>query len=136
GIVSLGGVIDVSFGELLDLLLLDSLTDGILLHVEDVGDARGFVSALRAAARTKPVVVLKAGRSLDAADGIPPDAVFDAALMRSGTVRVQTYTQLFAAARILARGKIPQGDRLAIVANGRGPAVLAADAAWDRGLRL
>ena len=135
-VVSLGGAIDVAFGELLDLMLVDPSTDGILLYVEDVRDARGFLSALRAAARTKPVVVLKSGRSLDAAIGITPDAVFDAALRRAGTVRVLTYTQLFAAARILARGRIPQGDRLAIVANGRGPAVLAADAAADRGLRL
>ena len=135
-VISLGGAIDVGFGELLDLLLLDPVTDGILLYVEDVGDARGFLSALRAAARTKPVVVLKAGRSLDPAVDITPDAVFDAALMRAGTVRVQTYTQLFAAARILARGRIPQGDRLAIVSNGRGPAVLACDAALDRHLRL
>lgn len=135
-VVSLGGGIDIGFGELLDLLLIDVSTDGILLHVEEVGDARAFLSALRAAARTKPVVVLKAGRSLDPVVGIAPDAVFDAALMRAGTVRVQTYTQLFAAARILARGRIPQGDRLAIVANGRGPAVLAADTAADRGLRV
>jgi acetyltransferase len=135
-VISLGGGIDVAFGELLDLMLLDPLTDGILLYVEDVGDARGFLSALRAAARTKPVVVLKSGRSLDPAGAISPDAVFDAALRRSGTVRVSTYTQLFAAARILARGRIPQGDRLAIVSNGRGPAILAADAAFDRGLRL
>ena len=135
-VISLGGAIDVAFGELLDLMLVDPLTDGILLYVEDVGEARGFVSALRAAARTKPVVVLKSGRSLDPPGEITPDAVFDAALRRSGTVRVLTYTQLFAAARILARGRIPQGDRLAIVSNGRGPAVLAADAAADRGLRL
>ena len=64
-VISLGGGIDVAFGELLDLMLLDPLTDGILLYVEDVGEARSFVSALRAAARTKPVVVLKSGRSMD-----------------------------------------------------------------------
>jgi acetyltransferase len=135
-VISLGGGIDVAFGELLDLMLLDSLTDGILLYVEDVGDARGFVSALRAAARTKPVVVLKAGRSLDAESEISPDAVFDAALRRSGTVRVSTYTQFFAAARILARRRLPQGTRVAIVSNGRGPGVLAADVAADRGLQM
>ncbi|MEO8537679.1 MAG: CoA-binding protein [Betaproteobacteria bacterium] len=135
-VISLGGAVDVAFGELLDLILLDPLTDGILLHVEDVGDARAFVSALRAAARTKPVVVLKAGRALDPSIDVTPDDVFDAALRRSGTVRVANYTQFFAAARMLARGRIPQGDRVAIVANGRGPAVLAADAAADRGLRF
>ena len=135
-VVSLGGGIDVGFGELLDLLLLDAATDGILLYVEEVGDTRTFMSALRAAARTKPVVVLKAGRSLEKVARVPADVVFDAALMRAGTVRVKTYTQLFAAARILAAGRIPQGDRLAIVSNGRGPALLAADRAADLGLDL
>ena len=143
-VTSLGGGIDVGFGELLDALVHDSATDGILLYVESVGDARAFVSALRAAARTKPVVVLKAGRSLEslsAAAGpmepaIASDAAFDAALMRAGTVRVRTYAQLFAAARILAMGKIPRGDRLAIVSNGRGPAILAADCAAAAGVVL
>jgi acetyltransferase len=105
-VISVGGAIDVGFGELLDLLLIDPLTDGIVLHAEEIADARGFVSALRAAARTKPVVVLKAGRSLEAPAVIPHDDVVDAALMRSGTVRVKTYMQLFAAARILARADL------------------------------
>lgn len=135
-VISVGGAIDVGFGELLDLLLIDPHTDGIVLHAEEIADARGFVSALRAAARTKPVVVLKAGRSLEAPAAISHDDVVDAALMRSGTVRAKTYMQLFAAARILARGRIPQGDRIAIVSNGRGPAVLAADSAFDRRLEL
>ena len=135
-VISLGGGIDVGFGELLDLLLIDPQTDGIVLYAEEIGDARAFVSALRAAARTKPVVVLKAGRSLEASAEIAQDDVFGAALMRAGTVRVQTYMQLFAAARILSRGRIPQGDRIAIVSNGRGPAVLAADVASDRRLEL
>ncbi|HEX2389796.1 MAG TPA: GNAT family N-acetyltransferase [Casimicrobiaceae bacterium] len=135
-VVSLGGGIDVGFGELLDLLLLDAATDGILLYVEEVGDTRAFMSALRAAARTKPVVVLKAGRSQEPPASVAPDAVFHAALMRAGTVRVATYTQLFAAARILAGGRIPQGDRVAIVSNGRGPALLAADHAAERGVEL
>jgi len=143
-VTSLGGGIDVGFGELLDALVHDPGTDGILLYVESVGDARAFVSALRAAARTKPVVVLKAGRSLEGMPAtvdamepvIAPDTVFDAALMRAGTVRVRTYAQLFAAARILAMGKIPRGDRLAIVSNGRGPGILAADCAAAAGVPL
>ncbi len=139
-VVALGGALDVGFGELLDALLLDPGTDGILLYVEAVRDARRFVSALRAAARTKPVVVLRAGRSKerDAVEkGAPlPDAVFDAAMKRSGTVRVKTYTQLFAAARILAMGRIPRHDRLAIVTNGHGPGPMAADSASDRGVQL
>ncbi len=64
-VTSLGGGIDVGFGELLEALVHDPVTDGILLYVESVGEARPFLSALRAAARTKPVVVLKAGRSLE-----------------------------------------------------------------------
>jgi acetyltransferase len=143
-VVSLGGGVDVGFGELLEALVHDPGTDGILLYVESVGDARAFMSALRQAARTKPVVVLKAGRSQEHAPAIDAvgeptilhDRVFDAALDRAGTVRVRTYTQLIAAARILALGRIPQGDRLAIVANGRGPGMLAADSAVVAGVRL
>ncbi len=114
-VVSLGGGIDVGFGELLDALVQDPATDGILLYVENVGDARPFVSALRAAARTKPVVVLKAGRSQERLPGataaleptLAADIVFDAAMMRAGTVRVRTYTQLFAAARHPCDGQDP-----------------------------
>jgi acetyltransferase len=138
-VVTLGEGVDVGFGELLDALLTDNATDGILMYIEDVGNARRFMSALRAAARVKPVVVLKAGRSVadTPGDGAPSeDDVFDAAMRRAGTVRVGTYTQLFAAARALAMGRIPRGDRVAIVANGRGAALLAADRALDVGVTL
>ena len=137
-VVALGGAMDVGFGELLDALLFDPQTEGILLYAETVGDPRRFLSALRAAARTKPVVLLKAGRSLEhgVADAPSPDAVFDAAMRRAGTVRVKTYAQLFAAARILAMHRISRGDRLAIVTNGHGPGTLAADSAGDRGIAL
>ena len=143
-VTSLGGGIDIDFGELLDALVDDPVTDGILLYVEAVADARTFMSALRKAARTKPVVVLKAGRSRerapahDAVDlfAVAPDVVFDAALTRAGSLRVRTYTQLFAAARILAQGRIPSGNRLAIVGNGRGPGLLAADSAVAAGVSL
>ena len=142
-VVALGGGVDIGFGELLDALLLDTDTDAILLYVESVRDARRFLSALRAAARTKPVVVLKAGRSMEAAPGsvagIPapsPDLVFDAAMHRAGAVRVKTYAQLFAAARLLSMGNIARGDRLAIVTNGHAPGILAADIAADRGIPL
>jgi len=137
-VVELGGAIDVDFGELLDALVLDPDTDGILLYAEAIRDPRRFLSALRAAARTKPVVVLRAGRSTDALpiDAPTPDAVFDAAMRRAGTVRVKTYAQLFAAARILAMHRTSRGDRLAIVCNGSGPGTLAADSAADRGIPL
>jgi acetyltransferase len=139
-VVALGGAYDVDFGELLDALLRDPGTDAILLYVETIRDARGFLSALRAAARVKPVVVLRAGRSKERGvvePGAPqPDAVFSAAMKRSGTVRVMTYTQLFSAARILAMGRIPGNDHIAIVTNGHGPGTLAADSAADCGVEL
>lgn len=129
-VTSLGGGIDVGFGEILEALVHDRHTEGILLYVESVKDARLFMSSLRQAARIKPVVVLKAGRHAEVTpahdalgeQAIAPDAVFDAALGRAGTVRVRTYAQLFSAARILSVGRIPRGDRLAIVSNGHGPA--------------
>ncbi len=138
-VVAVGGAVDVDVGEILDALALDGGTDAILLYVEDVRDARAFLSSLRAAARVKPVLVLRAGRSGDLrphAASPTHDAVFGAALRRAGAVRVDTYTQLFAAARALAGGRIPRGDRIAFVANGRGPALLAADRALDIGLAL
>ena len=109
-VVSLGGAADVDFGELLDFLVADPTTDAILLYVEGIRDARRFISALRAAARVKPVIVLKVGRHASGSRAasshtgalVGSDAVFDAALRRAGTVRVKTYTQLFAAARMLA----------------------------------
>ena len=139
-VVAIGGGYDIGFGELLDALVRDPGTDAILLYVESVRDARSFISALRTAARTKPVIVLRGGRSKEQGTVEPdaplPDAVFEAAMKRAGTVRVMTYTQLFAAARILAIGRIPHGDHLAIITNGRGPGTLAADTAMDRGVPL
>ena len=129
-VVSLGAAADVDFGEILDFLVADESTEAVLLYVERIRDARGYLSALRAAARVKPVIVLKAGRH---AAG---DAVFDAALRRAGTVRVKTYTQLFAAARILATQPRLHGERLAILTNGGGPGVVAADSAAENAVPL
>ncbi len=143
-VVSLGGAIDVDFGEILDFLASDGGTDAILLYIEGIRDARRALSALRAAARVKPVVALKVGRYASGSRAatshtgalVGSDSVFDAALRRSGTVRVKTYTQLFAAARALGSGRLPQGDRLAIVTNGGGPGVVAADSAAENGVPL
>ena len=137
-VAALGAASDVDISELLEFALADAETEGIVLYIETVPDARRFMSALRAAARTKPVVVLKSGRyGAAVAPGAPsPDRVFDAALKRAGTVRVATYTQLFGAARILALGRLPRGNRLAIVTNGRGPGLLAADCAAEAGVAL
>jgi acetyltransferase len=143
-VVSLGGAIDVDFGEVLDFLVADQRTDAIVMYVEGIRDARRFLSALRAAARVKPVVALKVGRYASGSRAasshtgalVGSDAVFDAALRRAGTVRVKTYTQLFAAARMLAADHLPEGDRLAILTNGGGPGVVATDSAAENGVPL
>jgi acetyltransferase len=143
-VVSLGGAIDVDFGEVLDFLVADEATDAILMYVEGIRDARRYLSALRAAARVKPVVVLKVGRYASGSRAasshtgalVGSDEVFDAALRRAGSVRVKTYMQLFAAARVLATGRLPDGERLAIVTNGGGPGVVAADSAAENGVKL
>jgi acetyltransferase len=143
-VVSLGAAADVDFGEILDFLVGDSATEAVLLYVEGIRDARRYLSALRAAARVKPVVVLKVGRYASGSKAasshtgalVGADGVFDAALRRAGTVRVRTYTQLFAAARILAATRLPQGERLAILTNGGGPGVVAADSASENGVPL
>jgi acetyltransferase len=143
-VVSLGAAADVDFGEVLDYLVADPATDAILLYIEGIRQARPFISALRAAARAKPVVALKVGRHAGASRAasshtgalVGSDAVFEAALRRCGTVRVRSYTQLFAAARILAAGLRTGGERLAILTNGGGPGVMAADSAADSGVAL
>ena len=143
-VVSLGGALDLDFGELLDFLVQDVETKSILMYIEGIRDARGFLSALRASARVKPVVVFKAGRHSAGTMAVTShtgalagsDAVFDAALARSGAVRVSSSLQLFAAARALAIAKRPMGARLAIVTNGGGPGVVAADVAIDNHLEL
>lgn len=143
-LVSLGNSMDVDFGDVLHFLAHDPKTSSILLYVEGVRDASSFISALRHAARTKPVIVLKAGRhdqSSHAANThtgalIGDDAVFDAALARAGAVRVRTFGQLFAAAEILSSGKRSKGNRLGIITNGGGAGVLAADRAGDLSIDL
>ena len=134
--VSLGESADVDFGDVLDYLASDGGTSAILLHIESLRYARKFMSAARAAARSKPTVVLKAGRSLEAASAgaclsgvlATPDDVYDAAIRRAGMLRVYTTEQLFAAVETLARAKPLYGERLAILGNGAGPVVLALDA--------
>ena len=109
----------------------------MLLYVEGVKHGRGFMSALRALARAKPVVVLKVGRHASGSRAarshtgalVGDDAVFDAVLARCGVVRVEGYNNLFAAARALAARRKPRDDCLGILTNGGGPGALAADAA-------
>ncbi|MGC9457635.1 MAG: GNAT family N-acetyltransferase [Halothiobacillaceae bacterium] len=141
---SSGDAADVDFGELLDYLALDPKTRGILLYIEGVRDARRFLSGLRAAARVKPVIVLKSARHAEGSRAaathtgalIGGDDVFNAALERAGVVRVDTVTQLFAAAQILSLGLRQKGENLLILTNGGGPGVMATDRAADLSVPL
>jgi len=143
-VISIGTTADVDFGEILDYLIYDNRTHYILMYVEGIRNARRFMSALRSAARIKPIILLKAGRheagSVAAAahSGMAAvsDTVFDAAVRRAGVVRVQNVGQLFYAAKALASKFRPQGNRLAIVTNGGGPGAMAADRAGDLGIPL
>ncbi len=143
-VVSLGAAADIDYGEVLDYLLFDIATESVLLYVEGVKHGRRFISALRALARAKPVVVLKVGRYASGSQAarshtgalVGDDAVFDAVLARCGVVRVDGYHDLFAAAKALATRRRPRGERLAILTNGGGPGVLAADAASAAGVHL
>ncbi len=141
-VVSLGSSLDIDFGEILDYLISDTRTQSILLYIEGIRDARSFMSGIRAAARIKPVILVKVGRHAVAsraamshtASLVGSDDAFDAAVRRAGVVRVQTITQLFSAAKALSCGFHPTGNRLAIVTNGGGPGVMATDCAADLGL--
>lgn len=146
-VVSLGDMADVDFGDLLDYLALDPGTRAILLYVEGVTQARKFMSACRAAARAKPVIVIKGGRHAEGAKAASShtgalagsDAVYDAAFRRAGALRVYTLEELFDAAETLATAapiRRSQADRLAILTNGGGLGVLATDALIDQGGRL
>jgi acetyltransferase len=143
-VVTTGDGSDVEFAELLDFLAMDVETRSIALYVEGVHNPRLFLSAIRAAASVKPVVVLKAGRHTIASKAALShtgalagnDRVWETALRRSGAIRIREYNQLFVASETLAAGRMPKGSRLAILTNGGGPGVLAADAVADKGAVL
>jgi len=134
-VVSLGPNASVDIAQVLDFLASDAQTQSIVVYLEGIGNARRFMSALRMAANAKPVVVLKAGRKAAGNEAaqthsgaiVGSDDVFDAALRRAGAVRVRSFVELFSAAKCLASRYRPVGKRLAIVTNGGGPGVLAAD---------
>ncbi len=135
GIVSIGDQLDVDIADLLDYFALDIETRAILLYVEAIKDARKFMSAARAAARIKPVVVVKSGRMAQGAKAAAThtgalagsDAVYDAAFRRAGILRVSDLRELFDCAETLGRVASPPGKRLAILTNGGGIGVLAVD---------
>ncbi|MBM6596566.1 bifunctional acetate--CoA ligase family protein/GNAT family N-acetyltransferase [Microvirga pudoricolor] len=143
-VVSLGDKVDVDFSDCLDYFAADPHTRAILLYIESISDARKFMSAARAASRTKPVVVIKSGRHAPGARAAAThtgalageDAVYDAALRRAGLLRVLDLDQLFAAAETLGRQKPFPGKRLAILTNGGGIGVLAVDRLIDLGGQL
>ncbi len=143
-LVSLGDMADVDFGDMLDYLANDWGTRAILLYIEAVTNARKFMSAARAAARMKPVIVVKAGRHAEGARAVAShtgslageDGVYDAVFRRAGMLRVFTLEELFDAVETLAMTRTPKGSRLAILSNGGGIGVLATDELIDRGGRL
>jgi acetyltransferase len=143
-LVSMGDMADVDFGDVLDALAQDADTRAVLLYIEGITHARKFMSAARALARLKPVVVLKSGRHAEAARAAAShtgamagsDAVYDAAFRRAGLLRAYSLAELFDAASTLALAKPPRGEALAIVSNGGGVGVIATDSLMERRGRL
>ena len=141
--VSLGDAADVDLGDLIDYLGSDPQTGAILVYMESVTSPRKFMSAARAAARNKPVVVVKSGRAVQGARAaashtgamLGADAVYDAAIRRAGMLRVGSTEDLFAAVSMLANARHLDGESLAIVTNGGGPGVMAADELDAAGLQ-
>jgi len=142
--VSIGSMVDVKFSDLIDYFGQDPSTSTIIIYMESLSNARRFLSAARAFARNKPIIVLKVGRSQEGAQAAKShtgslagnDAVFDAAFKRAGVIRVRTVEELFNCAQALAMQPRPKGNRLAIVTNAGGPGVIATDHLVDKGGRL
>lgn len=132
---SLGSMLDVSWGDLIYFLGDDPYTKSIVIYMESIGDARSFLSAAREVALTKPIIVIKVGRTAQAAKAAAShtgsltgsDEVLDAAFRRAGVLRVNSISELFAMAEVLAKQPRPRGPRLAIVTNAGGPGALATD---------
>ncbi len=143
-VVTLGSMCDVDFGDMLNYLAMDIHTDAILVYMEGVTNSRKFMSAARAAARAKPVIVVKSGRFEAGARAAAShtgamavsDAVYDAVFRRTGMLRVYTVDEVFHAAQTLSKQGRPKGDRLAILSNGGALGVLAADALTELGGHL
>jgi acetyltransferase len=142
--ISVGSMADVNWGDLIHHLGDDPHTRSILLYMESAGDARSFLSAAREVALTKPIIVIKVGRTGAAAKAAAShtgaltgsDNVLDAAFRRVGVLRVDTIEELFSIAELLGKQPRPPGPRLAIVTNGGGPGVLATDAVIECGGKL
>lgn len=133
--VSIGSMVDVGFHDLIDYFGNDPGTSSILIYMESLSHARKFMSAARAFARNKPIIILKSGKSAEGAKAALShtgtlagnDRVFDAAFKRAGAIRVDTIDQLFDLAQVLSVQERAKGNRLAIITNAGGPGVLATD---------
>lgn len=142
--ISVGSMLDVDFGDLIEYLGKDPETKSILLYVEGISDAKRFISAARHFARTKPIIVVKAGKFAESARAVQShtgslageDVVYDAAFKRAGIIRVDEISELFNCAEALAKQPLPNGPRLAIITNAGGPAIMATDALLTSGGRL
>ncbi|MBU7585814.1 MAG: bifunctional acetate--CoA ligase family protein/GNAT family N-acetyltransferase [Nostoc sp. TH1S01] len=142
--VSIGSMLDVGWGDLIYYLGDDPHTKSIVIYMESIGDARSFISAAREVALTKPIIVIKAGRTEAAAKAAAShtgalagsDAVLDAAFRRCGVLRVNSISDLFDMAEVLAKQPRPKGPRLTILTNAGGPGVLATDALIEAGGEL
>ena len=142
--VSVGNMLDVSMGDLIDYMGSQTETQSIILYIESISEAREFMSAARAFARTKPIVAYKAGRFAESAAAAAShtgamagvDAVYEAAFQRAGIERIFQIEDMFDCAELLARQQTPKGDRLAIITNAGGPGVMTTDALIDRDGKL
>jgi acetyltransferase len=142
--VSIGSMMDVDWGDMIEYLGDDPKTDSIVLYMESIGNARSFLSAARDVAQSKPIIVIKAGRTDAAAEAAAShtgtltgsDAVLNAAFRRSGVLRVDDINDLFYMAEVLGKQPRPEGPRLTILTNAGGPGVLATDALIDGGGEL
>jgi len=141
---SIGSMVDIGFPELIDYYGMDPHTSSIVIYMESITDARRFMSAARAFARTKPIIILKAGKSEAGTQAAMShtgslagnDAAFEAAFKRAGCIRVEKISQLFHCAQSLSMQPRPKGNRLAIVTNAGGPGVICTDYLTTRGGQL
>jgi acetyltransferase len=142
--VSVGSMIDVDFGDLIDYFGSDPKTKSILMYVEGITEARKFMSAARHFARTKPIIVVKSGKFAESAKAAAShtgslsgeDEIYDAAFKRAGVVRVSEIADLFNAAEVLGTQPLPKGPSLAVITNAGGPGVMATDALIAQGGNL
>ena len=142
--VSIGSMIDVDFGDLIDYFGTDPKTRSILMYIEGLTDARKFMSATRHFARTKPIIVVKTGKYTESAKAAAShtgsltgeDIIYDAAFKRAGIVRVDEIEDLFNCAEVLGTQPLPKGPNLAIITNAGGPGVMATDALIAKGGKL